>query len=131
MSYTDYKHDETKGSEVESTFKNKGWEAHIGGTHIPVSTALGQLKGAWGIQASESRLRMTSDHPLLPNSNTNTKAFFVFEELAFAPKIKQSILVHVSKMSEFPPWLEMEVSLMKVVQKNSSHFLVRWATVKT
>ena len=46
MSYTDYKHDETKGSEVESTFKNKGWEAHIGGTHIPVSTALGQLKGA-------------------------------------------------------------------------------------
>ena len=84
MSYTDYKHDETKGSEVESTFKNKGWEAHIGGTHIPVSTALGQLKGAWGIQASESRLRMTSDHPLLPNSNTNTKAFFVFEELAFA-----------------------------------------------
>ncbi|MEN9295389.1 MAG: hypothetical protein RIS03_1083, partial [Pseudomonadota bacterium] len=84
MSYTDYKHDETEGGAVEATFKNKGWEAHIGGTHIPVGTALGQLKGAWGIQASESRLRMTSDHPLLPNSNTNTKAFFVFEELAFA-----------------------------------------------
>jgi iron complex outermembrane receptor protein len=84
MSYTDYKHDETEGGAVEATFKNKGWEAHIGGTHIPVGTALGQLKGAWGIQASESRLRMTSGHPLLPNSNTNTKAFFVFEELAFA-----------------------------------------------
>ena len=85
VSHSDYKHDETKGSAVESTFKNKGWEAHIGGTHIPVSTALGQLKGAWGIQASESRLRMTSaEHPLLPNSSTSTKAFFVFEELNFA-----------------------------------------------
>lgn len=88
VSHTDYKHDETKASEVESTFKNKGWEAHIGGTHIPVSTALGQLKGAWGVQASETRLRMTASDPghgpLLPNSNTSTKAFFVFEELNFA-----------------------------------------------
>ena len=89
VSYTDYKHHETKGSEVESTFKNKGWEAHIGGTHIPVSTALGQLKGAWGVQASESRLRMIADDHgghgvLLPNSNTSTKAFFIFEELTFA-----------------------------------------------
>ncbi|MFM6922249.1 MAG: TonB-dependent receptor, partial [Polynucleobacter victoriensis] len=52
ISHTDYKHDELAGSAIEATFKNKGWEGHFGGTLVPVNTAFGQLKGAWGIQAS-------------------------------------------------------------------------------
>lgn len=84
ISHTDYKHDELAGSALEATFKNKGWEGHFGGTLVPVNTAFGQLKGAWGIQASSSQLRMTGDSPLVPNADTNTKAFYVFEELSFS-----------------------------------------------
>ena len=84
ISHTDYKHDELAGSALEATFKNKGWEGHFGGTLVPVNTAFGQLKGAWGTQASNSQLRMTGDSPLVPNADTNTKAFYVFEELSFS-----------------------------------------------
>jgi iron complex outermembrane receptor protein len=84
ISHTDYKHDELAGSALEAIFKNKGWEGHFGGTLVPVNTAFGQLKGAWGIQASSSQLRMTGDSPLVPNADTNTKAFYVFEELSFS-----------------------------------------------
>ncbi|MFZ9264306.1 MAG: TonB-dependent receptor plug domain-containing protein, partial [Polynucleobacter sp.] len=83
ISHTDYKHDELAGSALEATFKNKGWEGHFGGTLVPVNAAFGQLKGAWGIQATNSQLRMTGDAPLVPNADTNTKAFYVFEELSF------------------------------------------------
>ena len=84
ISHTDYKHDELAGSALEATFKNKGWEGHFGGTLAPLNASLGQIKGAWGIQASNSQLRMTGDAPLVPNADTNTKAFYVFEELAFS-----------------------------------------------
>ena len=84
ISHTDYKHDELAGSALEATFKNKGWEGHFGGTLVPVNTVFGQLKGAWGTQASNSQLRMTGDSPLVPNADTNTKAFYVFEELSFS-----------------------------------------------
>ena len=84
ISHTDYKHDELAGSALEANFKNKGWEGHFGGTLVPLNTSLGQLKGAWGIQASSSQLRMTGVAPLVPNADTNTKAFYVFEELAFS-----------------------------------------------
>jgi iron complex outermembrane receptor protein len=84
ISHTDYKHDELAGSALEATFKNKGWEGHFGGTLVPINTAFGTLKGAWGIQGSNSQLRMTGDSPLVPNADTNTKAFYVFEELSFS-----------------------------------------------
>lgn len=87
ISHTDYKHDELAGTALEATFKNKGWEGHFGGTLVPVNTAFGQLKGAWGIQASSSQLRMTGDSPLVPNADTNTKAFYVFEELSFSKDV--------------------------------------------
>ncbi|MFM6961325.1 MAG: TonB-dependent receptor, partial [Polynucleobacter victoriensis] len=84
ISHTDYKHDELVGSAIEATFKNKGWEGHFGGTLVPVNTAFGQLKGAWGIQASSSQLRMTGDAPLVPNADTNTRALYIFEELSLS-----------------------------------------------
>ncbi|MFM9113391.1 MAG: TonB-dependent receptor [Polynucleobacter victoriensis] len=83
ISHTDYKHDELAGSAIEATFKNKGWEGHFGGTLVPVNTAFGQLKGAWGIQASSSQLRFAAEEePLVPNADTSSKAFYIFEELA-------------------------------------------------
>ena len=85
ISHTDYKHDELAGSAIEATFKNKGWEGHFGGTLVPVNTAFGQLKGAWGIQASSSQLRFAAEEePLVPNADTSSKAFYIFEELAIS-----------------------------------------------
>jgi iron complex outermembrane receptor protein len=88
FSSTDYKHEELVGGEVEATYKNKGWDSRIEGTHIPIQTSLGTLKGAWGIQGSESKFSATgSEHhgTFVPNAKTDSKALFVFEELSFAP----------------------------------------------
>ena len=88
FSSTDYKHEELKVNEVEATFKNKGWDSRIEGTHIPIQTSLGSLKGAWGIQGSESKFSAAgSEHhgTFVPNAKTDSKAVFVFEELSFAP----------------------------------------------
>jgi iron complex outermembrane receptor protein len=88
FSSTDYKHEELAGGAVESTFKNKGWDSRIEGTHVPIQTSLGSLKGAWGIQGSESKFSATSfgaHGAFVPNAKTDSKALFVFEELSFAP----------------------------------------------
>jgi iron complex outermembrane receptor protein len=88
FSSTDYKHEESVGGAIEASFKNKGWDSRIEGTHIPIQTSLGSLKGAWGIQGSESKFSATGsdDHgAFVPNAKTDSKALFVFEELSFAP----------------------------------------------
>jgi iron complex outermembrane receptor protein len=85
FSTTDYKHEESAGGEVESTFKNKGWDSRIEGTHLPIQTSLGSLKGAWGIQGAESKFSAIGDVTFVPNTQTNSMALFVFEELSFAP----------------------------------------------
>jgi iron complex outermembrane receptor protein len=85
FSTTDYKHEESAGGVVESTFKNKGWDSRIEGTHLPIQTSLGSLKGAWGIQGAESKFSAIGDVTFVPNTQTNSMALFVFEELSFAP----------------------------------------------
>ena len=88
FSSTDYKHEELKANEVEATFKNKGWDSRIEGTHLPIQTSLGSLKGAWGIQGSESKFSAVGSGghgTFVPNAKTDSKALFVFEELSFAP----------------------------------------------
>ena len=85
FSTTDYKHEESAGGVVESTFKNKGWDSCIEGTHLPIQTSLGLLKGAWGVQGAESKFSAIGDATFVPNTQTNSMALFVFEELSFAP----------------------------------------------
>lgn len=88
FSATDYKHEESAGGTVESLFKNKGYDSRIEGTHVPVQTSLGTLKGAWGLQGSESKFSAASAVPdgktFVPNTQTNSMAIFIFEELDFA-----------------------------------------------
>lgn len=86
FSTTDYKHQESVAGEVESTFKNKGWDGRIEGTHIPIQTIYGLLKGAWGVQGSEFKFSAASvgGQMFVPNTQTDTAAFFLFEELSFA-----------------------------------------------
>ncbi|MEN9930485.1 MAG: hypothetical protein RL604_732 [Pseudomonadota bacterium] len=85
FSTTDYKHEESAGGVVKSTFKNKGWDSRIEGTHLPIQTSMGALKGAWGIQGAESKFSAIGDATFVPNTQTNSMALFVFEELSFAP----------------------------------------------
>ncbi len=85
FSTTDYKHEESAGGAVESTFKNKGWDSRIEGTHLPIQTSLGSLKGAWGVQGAESKFSAIGDATFVPNTQTNSMAMFAFEELSFAP----------------------------------------------
>jgi iron complex outermembrane receptor protein len=85
FSTTDYKHEESAGGAVESTFKNKGWDSRIEGTHLPIQTSLGSLKGAWGVQGAESKFSAIGEKTFVPNTQTNSMALFVFEELSFAP----------------------------------------------
>jgi iron complex outermembrane receptor protein len=84
FSTTDYKHEESADGVVESTFKNKGWDSRIEGTHLPIQTSLGSLKGAWGVQGAESKFSAIGDATFVPNTQTNSMALFVFEELSFA-----------------------------------------------
>ncbi len=70
---------------VESTFKNKGWDSRIEGTHLPIQTSMGALKGAWGIQGADTKFSAIGDATFVPNTQTNSMALFVFEELSFAP----------------------------------------------
>jgi iron complex outermembrane receptor protein len=85
FSTTDYKHEESAGGVVESTFKNKGWDSRIEGTHLPIQTSMGALKGAWGIQGADTKFSAIGDATFVPNTQTNSMALFVFEELSFAP----------------------------------------------
>lgn len=85
FSTTDYKHEESAGGAVESTFKNKGWDSRIEGTHLPIQTSLGALKGAWGVQGSDFKFSAIGAATFVPNTQTNSMALFVFEELSFAP----------------------------------------------
>ena len=85
FSTTDYKHEEFAGGAVNSTFKNKGWDSRIEGTHLPIQTSLGSLKGAWGVQGAESKFSAIGDATFVPNTKTDSMALFVFEELSFAP----------------------------------------------
>lgn len=86
FSTTDYKHEESIVGAVESTFKNKGWDSRIEGTHTPLQTDYGLLKGAWGLQSSEFKFSAASlsRQMFVPNTQTNSMALFMFEELGFA-----------------------------------------------
>ncbi|MEY4481278.1 MAG: hypothetical protein RIQ84_440 [Pseudomonadota bacterium] len=86
FSSTDYKHEESVAGAVESTFKNKGWDSRIEGTHTPMQTTFGLLKGAWGVQGSEFKFSASSSggQMFVPNTQTDSMALFMFEELGFA-----------------------------------------------
>jgi iron complex outermembrane receptor protein len=86
FSTTDYKHEESVAGAVESIFKNKGWDSRIEGTHTPLQTSYGLLKGAWGVQGSEFKFSAasTGGQMFVPYTQTDSMALFMFEELGFA-----------------------------------------------
>ena len=75
--YTDYQHHEKKGSEIHTTFKNKGINGTFELTHIPV---LG-LKGVIGTQFDNGRFDALGHEAFVPNSKTNSQSVYLYEEL--------------------------------------------------
>ena len=90
---TDYRHDEVDGlgagSVIGSTFLNKQYEARMEAQHLPVKTALGELRGAVGVQWFDRDLSAAgADGILLAPTSTVSLAGFIFEELQLTKKLR-------------------------------------------
>ncbi|MCA1363513.1 TonB-dependent receptor [Bradyrhizobium sp. IC3069] len=86
LGYTAYKHLEIDGvgaaAEVGSTFRNREFESRAEISHLPVNTALGELRGAVGLQWGRRDLSVGgADEQLLAPARAQNVAAFVFEEL--------------------------------------------------
>lgn len=75
--YTDYLHHEKEGSEIHTTFKNKGINGTFELTHVP----LFGLKGVIGTQFDNGRFDALGHEAFVPNSKTNSQSVYVYEEL--------------------------------------------------
>lgn len=85
---SDYQHTENinegGGFEAGQLFTNEEWESRFEAQHLPLSTSLGILRGAVGVQAfnreTEGRNLEGADSLLAP-AETDSVAAFLFEEL--------------------------------------------------
>ncbi len=111
---TDYKHSEVDGlgagSIIGSTFLNKQYEARVEAQHLPVKTALGELRGAVGVQWFDRDLSAAgADGILLAPTSTVSLAGFIFEELQLSKKLRFQAAARIESndvkgtASTFPP----------------------------
>lgn len=77
---TDYLHQEIEGSEVGTTFKNRGYDARLELEHKP----LYGWRGVIGLQNSFSDFSATGDEAFLPRSDTQSTGVFLLEEYRLA-----------------------------------------------
>ena len=85
--YTDYEHREIEDGEVGTIFKNKGYEARIEARHQP----LGPVEGVVGAQFSRSEFSALGEEAFVPQTDTNSAALFVLEELQASERLKLSL----------------------------------------
>ncbi|MBM3116172.1 TonB-dependent receptor [Jeongeupia naejangsanensis] len=76
LAYTDYDHQELHGSEVGTTFGNRGYDARIEGRHA----AVGALTGVVGVQFGQTRFSALGEEAFVPNTETQKIALFVLEQ---------------------------------------------------
>jgi iron complex outermembrane receptor protein len=81
LSFTDYEHDEIEHDEVATTFSNKAHELRFELAHKPI----GPLRGAFGVQHSESKFSAVGEEAFLPESETRNTALFLMETLDAGP----------------------------------------------
>ena len=86
LSYTDYHHQELEGSNVGSTFKNRGISGSFEAGHTPV----GGLNGVIGYQFSNTNFEAIGDEAFVPNVNTQDKALYFYEEIPVTSSRHQS-----------------------------------------
>jgi len=85
--YTEYKHMEIEDGEVGTTFKNKGYEARVEARHQPI----GPLNGVIGAQVSRSEFSALGEEAFVPQTDTDTGALFILEELQATERLKLSL----------------------------------------
>ena len=79
--YTNYVHREIDGGIVSTNFLNDGYEMRLEATHAALPTGLGPLTGAFGVQAGRNRFAAIGDEALVPRTQTQSGAAYLFEEL--------------------------------------------------
>ena len=77
MAHTDYEHVELEGTEVGTTFKNRGLEGSIEAGHRPIVG----LNGVLGFQFDNTNFEALGEEAFVPSVNTQNKAVYVYEEL--------------------------------------------------
>ncbi|GJD83953.1 TonB-dependent receptor [Methylobacterium haplocladii] len=80
-----YRHDEIGiGGDgidgIQATFKNREAEGRVELQHVPVTTVLGTLTGALGLQSGR-RVLNTQGESFLPQTESRSNALYLFEEL--------------------------------------------------
>ncbi len=78
MAHTDYAHKELEGTEVGTTFKNRGLEGSFEAGHLPIAG----LNGVIGYQFSNTNFEALGDEAFVPKVNTQNQAIYIYEELA-------------------------------------------------
>ena len=78
--FTDYKHDEIEGTEVATTFKNKGHDARLEMEHVP----LGGWRGVAGLQTSKRDFSALGEEAYVAPTVTKKHAAFLVEEYNLA-----------------------------------------------
>ena len=76
MAHTDYEHVELEGTEVGTTFKNRGLEGSFEAVHAPVAG----LNGVIGYQFSNTNFEALGEEAFVPNVNTQNQALYMYEE---------------------------------------------------
>jgi iron complex outermembrane receptor protein len=77
MAHTNYEHKELEGTEVGTTFTNRGLEGSLELGHSNV----GPLQGVLGYQFSNTNFAALGDEAFVPSVNTQNKALYLYEEL--------------------------------------------------
>lgn len=78
MAYTNYKHVELENGEVGTTFKNRGMQGSLEGTH---QTFLG-LNGVVGYQFQNTRFMALGEEAFVPSVTTQDQSLYLYEEYA-------------------------------------------------
>lgn len=74
--FTDYRHREIEGSEVATTFANRGYDMRVEAEHEPV----GGWRGVAGMQVSRSDFSALGVESFLPKTRTQNAGLFLLEE---------------------------------------------------
>lgn len=77
LAYTDYQHQEIDNGITGTTFKNRGMEGAFEAGHA----SIGKVKGVLGFQFQNSNFEALGDEAFVPAVNTQSKAFYVYQEL--------------------------------------------------
>lgn len=114
LGVTDYRHQEINGlgaaAVVGSIFKNDEIESRVEVSHLPIATALGELRGAAGVQWGRRQLSVAgATEVLLAPARAQNVAAFVFEELQLSERLRAQGALRVEQTridgtgASFPP----------------------------